>query len=116
MRMRTMAVAIGLAAVLVLGVGALAHAKGKTGKSYTGCLAAGDATGEFKLTNVNGGSEEYELVGGKDLKDHVGHKVEIKGAKVAAKAAHAAKAEKAGEAEHQHLRVTSMHHIAATCP
>ena len=114
--MRTTALSIGLAAVLVLGVGTLAHAKGKGGKSYTGCLAAGDEAGEFKLTNVDGGSEEYELVGGKGLKDHVGHKVEIKGTKVAAKAAHGAKAEKGAEAGHEHLRVSSMHHIAATCP
>jgi hypothetical protein len=102
-----------MAAVLVVGSGALAHAKSK---SYTGCLAAGDEAGEFKLTNVNGGSDEYELVGGKGLKDHVGHKVEIQGTKVATKAAHGAKGEKAGEAQHQHLRVKSMRHVAATCP
>jgi hypothetical protein len=90
--------------------------------TYTGCLAKGDGPNEFKLTNVNGGSEEYELIGGKDLKDHVGHKVEVKGKEVAAK--QAAKAEKAsgaaekGESEvgHEHIRVSSMRHIAATCP
>ena len=90
--------------------------------TYTGCLAKGDGPNEFKLTNVNGGSAEYELIGGKDLKDHVGHKVEVKGKEVAAK--QAAKAEKASgatekgesEAAHEHIRVSSMRHIAATCP
>ena len=97
------------------------HKKSSAG-TYTGCLAKGDGPNEFKLTNVNGGSEEYELIGGKDLKDHVGHKVEVKGKEVAAK--QAAKAEKAsgaaekGESEvgHEHIRVSSMRHIAATCP
>ena len=91
-------------------------------ETYTGCLAKGDAPNEFKLTNVNGGSEEYELVGGKDLKDHVGHKVEVKGEKVSSKQAE--KVEKASgaaekgesEAGHEHIRVSSMRHVAATCP
>jgi hypothetical protein len=90
--------------------------------TYTGCLAKGDGPNEFKLTNVNGGNEEYVLIGGKDLKDHVGHKVEVKGKEISAK--RAAKAEKAsgaaekGESEpaHAHIRVSSMRHIAATCP
>ena len=90
--------------------------------TYTGCLAKGDGPNEFKLTNVNGGTEEYELIGGKDLKDHVGHKVEVKGKEVSAK--QAAKAEAASgtaekgvsEAGHEHIRVSSMKHIAATCP
>jgi hypothetical protein len=92
-------------AVLILGMASTAQAKSK---SYTGCLAAGDSPKEFKLTNVDGGTDEYELVGGKGLKDHVGHKVEIKGKLAAAK--------EKGEAAHQHLRVSSMKHIAETCP
>jgi hypothetical protein len=101
--------------------GASAGQKSSAG-TYTGCLAKGDKPNEFKLTNVNGGSQEYELIGGKDLKDHVGHKVEVKGKEVAAK--QAAKAEKAAgtaekgesEAQHEHIRVSSMRHISETCP
>jgi hypothetical protein len=97
------------------------HKKSSAG-TYTGCLAKGDGPNEFMLTNVNGGSEEYELIGGKDLKDHIGHKVEVKGKEISA--AQAEKAEKAtgateaGEegAKHEHLRVSSMRHIAETCP
>ena len=115
--MRQTCFAMAIAVMLLLGTAAHAKGKGKGG-TYTGCLAAGDETGEFKLTNVNGGSDEYELIGGKGLKDHVGHKVEIKGSMVSAAAAkHAEKSEKSeNEAGHKHLRVGSMKHIAATCP
>ena len=121
--------AIGAAVGLMLATAAWAAdtAQASSGKkssagTYTGCLAKGDGPNEFKLTNVNGGSAEYELIGGKDLKDHVGHKVEVKGKEVGAK--QAAKAEAASgsaekgesEATHEHIRVSSMKHIAATCP
>lgn len=102
------------AAALLVATGAWA---GKSASKFTGCLQQGDKANEFKLTNVNGGSEEYELLGGKGLKEHVGHKVEITGKKAPAK--QAAKSEKEGmasEAGHEHLRVGSMKHIAATCP
>ena len=120
MRGKLLTIVIGTAIILGAGVWAGAHAaeKASAGK-HTGCLAKGDAPNEFKLTNVDGGSTEYELIGGKDLKDHVGHKVEVTGEALSAKLA--AKAEKgeakeAGESSHQHLRVSSMRHIAATCP
>jgi hypothetical protein len=115
--MRQTVFAIGLAVMLLFTTAALAKGK-KAGGTYTGCLAAGDESGEYKLTNVNGGSDEYELIGGKGLKDHVGHKVEIKGSPVSAAAAkHAEKSEKGeNEAGHKHLRVASMKHVAATCP
>src|SRR5882757_3340636 len=118
--MRKTILAIGAGGALVL-AGALAapsaYAKGSATK-YTGCLAKGDEAKEFKLTKVNGGTEEYELIGGKDLNDHVGHKVEIKGKLVSAKSAEKAEGEKGekGEASHHHLKVTSMKHIAETCP
>lgn len=121
-------IALAAAAGLALATGAWAADTGaSTGEkassgTYTGCLAKGDGPNEFKLTNVNGGTEEYELIGGKDLKDHVGHKVEVEGKLVSAK--RAAKLEKASgtagtsesEAGHEHLGVSSMKHIAATCP
>jgi hypothetical protein len=121
--MRPTVFAIGLAAVSIVTASAMAEetkaTSGGESVAYTGCLAAGDEAGEFKLTHVNGGSDEYELVGGKDLKGHVGHKVEVEGSLVSAKGAeHAEGEEEKGENEaaHQHLRVSSMKHIAATCP
>jgi hypothetical protein len=121
--MRPTVFAIGLAVVSIVTASAMAEeTKAKSGGesvAYTGCLAAGDEAGEFKLTHVNGGADEYELLGGKDLKGHVGHKVEIKGSLVPAQAAeHAEEGEEEGENEaaHRHLRVSSMKHIAATCP
>lgn len=127
--MKNTMLAIGATVGLMLATGAWAAdasgastAKKSSAETYTGCLAKGDGPNEFKLTNVNGGSEEYELIGGKDLKDHVGHKVEVKGKEVSSKQAE--KAEKASgaaekgesEAGHEHIRVSSMRHIAATCP
>jgi hypothetical protein len=82
---------------------------GKSATKFTGCLVQGEKAGEFKLTHVNGGTEEYDLVGGEGLKEHLGHKVEIT----------AAKMEKEGAAEkasHEQLKVESMKHVAATCP
>jgi hypothetical protein len=106
-------IAIGLAlvfgsALAVQGADTKSSGNGTSG-TYTGCLAAGDSDKEFKLTHVNGGAEEYELDGGKDLKNHIGHKVEIKGKLMAAKG------EKT-EPAHEHLSVASMKHVAATCP
>ncbi len=124
---RMLAIAAGLGLTLATtawaaDTGASAAHKKSSGETYTGCLAKGDGPNEFMLTNVNGGSEEYELIGGKDLKDHVGHKVEIEGKEISAtqaeKAEKASGATKAGEKEaaHEHLRVSSMRHIAETCP
>ena len=94
MRSKLLAIVIGAVIILAAGAWSGAHAAGAQGSAgkYTGCLAKGDGSNEFKLTNVDGGSGEYELVGGKDLKDHVGHKVEVTGKTLSAK--HAAKAEK----------------------
>lgn len=116
--MRTQSLAITAAVALTLGVASSGHAGAKAQK-YTGCLAQGDSAKEFKLTNVNGGSDEYELVGGKGLKGHLGHKVEITGKPASAKTAAKAEGEKAesdAESTHQHLRVVSMKHVAETCP
>jgi ABC-type sugar transport system substrate-binding protein len=105
-----------VAAALVIAFGAVAHAKSA---KYTGCLAKGDEANEFKLTNVDGGSDEYELVGGgKDMKNHVGHKIEVTGVKMSSKSAEKAEHAEKGESEssHKHLRVKAMRHIAETCP
>ena len=109
----SMMIAIGFALVLAIVVAARGadtkSSRQSESGTYTGCLAAGDSDKEFKLTHVNGGEEEYELVGGKDLKNHIGHKVEVNGKLMPAKG------EKT-EPAHQHLRVASMKHVDATCP
>ena len=108
---------IALAAVALL-AGAdrsRARADGGSSASYIGCLAKGEEAGTFKLTNVGDAKDEYGLVsGGKDLAAHVGHKVEVTGTLVSAKDAGGAKG--ASEVGHKELRVTSMKHVAATCP
>jgi hypothetical protein len=117
--MRITLVAIALAATVVALVGASGPAQADAGKtaSYTGCLAKGDEAGTFELTNVGEAKDEYELVGGgKDLEAHVGHKVEVKGSLISDKEAAAAGHKTEGETAHKHLRVTSMSHIAASCP
>ena len=86
--------------------------------TVTGCLAKGGDEGEFQLTHVTGGDAvRYELIAGKDvdLQSHLGHKVEITGEKATAAE------EKGGEAgaeerPHEHLKVSSLKHLAATCP
>src|SRR5438105_2828055 len=69
MRSKLLAIVIGAAISLAAGAWTGAHAAGAKGSAgkYTGCLAKGDGSNEFKLTNVDGGSGEYELIGGKDL-------------------------------------------------
>jgi hypothetical protein len=118
MKITFVAIALAAAALLVGGMSTLAHAKSGASGSYTGCLAKGDEAGTFKLTNVGDAKAEYELVGGgKDLAAHVGHKVEVTGTLVSGKEAAQAEGGKAeSEAGHEHLRVTSMKHVAATCP
>jgi hypothetical protein len=99
--MRTTLVVIAMAATALVAFGASAPAQADGGKaaSYTGCLAKGDGAGTFKLTNVGEAKAAYDLVGGKDLEGHVGHKVEVKGSLAG-----------------NQLSVTSMSHVAASCP
>jgi len=107
-------------------------------KTLTGCLQKGAEAGTYTLTNVTGGpaatNKEWHLMDAPaalNLDAHVGHKVEITGGVVgvgaATKTEHKttttssdAKVETTKEmkTEHmmRHLKVTSMKHIAATCP
>ena len=63
--MKNTMLAIGATVGLMLACGAWAVETGgasmgqkSSAGTYTGCLAKGDGPNEFKLTNVNGGSEE----------------------------------------------------------
>ena len=102
--MRSALMATYAATVLVFGMAVAAHAgeakSAEKSGTHTGCLAKGDDAKAFKLTHVDGGEGEYELVGGKGLADHVGHKVEVTGKLSAEK----------------QLHIASMKHVAATCP
>jgi len=76
----------------------------------TGCLEKGHEPGEFQLSHATGAAEHLELVAGKgvDLNAHVGHKVEITGEKASEKSTE--------KKPHEHVKVSSLKHIAAQCP
>jgi hypothetical protein len=83
----------------------------------TGCLEKGHEKGEFQLSHATGGAaQQYELIGGKvDLSAHLGHKVEVTG-ETASEAAEKGEKKEAKEAAHAHIKVSTLKHIAATCP
>lgn len=107
-------------------------------KTLTGCLQKGAEAGTYTLTNVTGGpaatNKDWHLMDAPsalNLDAHVGHKVAITGSVVgvgaATKVEHKttttssdAKVETTKEMKTEladrHLKVTSMKHIAATCP
>jgi len=88
--------------------------------TVTGCLEKGHEKGEFQLSHATGGgAEQYELIpGGKsvDLNAHLGHKVEITGEKASEKDEKGAGKMEGKEAHHEHIKVSSLKHIAAQCP
>lgn len=95
-----------------------AHNKSESMRTLTGCLAAGDEAGEFKLTAEDGST--WELHSRKvKLEPHAGHTVTVTG-HVWHAGMHGAK-EKAKEAvepnatEHGHLRVTSLKMVSESC-
>jgi len=126
--MKTMITAACLAAAFGLAVGARAQTeaadtgKAATGKekmmTVTGCLKEGTGNQEFLLAKLpassTGATTTFRLVGeGKvSLKDHVGHKVEVKGKMPAIAKDPAAPAAPSDE---QKLTVTSLKHLADTC-
>lgn len=111
-------------------------------KTLTGCLQKGAEAGTYNLTNVTGGpaatNKDWHLMDAPaalNMDAHVGHKVAITGSVVgvgvATKTEHKmehkttttsgdAKVETTKEMKSEnidrHLKVTSMKHIAATCP
>jgi hypothetical protein len=133
---------IGAAGVCALLLGTFAQAAPQKAKSksdgvmtLTGCLQKGEDANTFKLTNTAEDAgvatktaealkPDWELIGAPaslKLAEHVGHKVTVTGTKVGAETAEKIEgkegtAAKAGEALERHLKVTSMKHVAATCP
>ena len=109
--------------------------------TVTGCVAPGTGAGQFMLTNATsmptvaadkakppmekdkmppGHTMSYLLVGGTDLKAHVGHKVEVSGtlAKPGVPADPAAKPDPGARAKDMGGTVTvaSVKMVSATCP
>jgi hypothetical protein len=132
---------IGVGCALLLGAvlqAAPQSADSKAGAetmTLTGCLQKGDAANTFKLTNTAEGAgvvtktaeavkPDWELLGAPaslKLEEHVGHKVTVTGTKLSADEAAKIQGEKgtmakAGEALERNLKVTSIKHVAATCP
>jgi hypothetical protein len=142
--MNRLKILCGLAAACTFAVGAGAEAKKDETKTLTGCLQKGTEAGTYMLTNVTGGPEatnkEWKLVeapASLKLDEHVGHKVSVTGNVVGVGAAskteekttttdttdatgtgktETTKTSISEEAMTRHLKVSSMKHIAATCP
>jgi hypothetical protein len=117
------------------GADTTAKAPGMT-KTLTGCLQKGSTPGTYTLTNVTGGPEAtnkdwtlVEVPATLKLDEHVGHKVDITGVVGGGTVKTEEKATTTGDAgkvettkevkleqKDRHLKVTSMKHVAATCP
>ena len=131
-----------LAVAFAFAVGADAASKSDT-QTLTGCLQKGTEAGTYKLTNVTGGPEatnkEWELIeapASLKMDEHVGHKVAVTGNVVGVgavkkveektttttpetgtgKTETTEKTTTAEEAMQRHLKVSSLKHVAATCP
>ena len=128
--MKRLGICLSLAAVLALAFAATPEAKGQKKKgqagkvhSMTGCLQKGEGN-TFTLTNVEGsGPKTVEIVGvasGVNLSPHVGHRVEVTGMAVGAKAAARAEGAKGKEKKEErgehHMNAQSVKMIAASCP
>jgi hypothetical protein len=93
-------------AACVIGFGVRAEAQGAPAEhSMTGCLAAGDDAGTFKLTNLEKGPKEVVIAETTaNLTPHLGHKVEITGVAVPGK-------------DNTHtMKVTAVKMISSKCP
>lgn len=93
----------GAALACALVATASAYAAGE--HAMTGCLAKGSEAGTFMLTNVEGVSTVAIAESSADLSGHVGHKVEITGVGVDGK-----------DPKVHTMKVSSMKHLAGTCP
>jgi hypothetical protein len=104
-----------------------AAAKSGGTHSMTGCLAKGTEPNTWMLTNIEGnGPKQAELIevpANLNLNAHVGHKVEITGttirAKAAARAEAGAKKPTAAEAKQEpgehHMKPTALKMVANSC-
>lgn len=98
-----------VALILAAGLPAAALAGGGMDKTetITGCLGAGDAEGQYILTEVDG--DEVRVTGSGELGDHLGHEVELTG--------HweGEQSEGRGESRGKHLVVDEIRHLSADC-
>jgi hypothetical protein len=81
-------------------------------KTVQGCLQG--SGGSYTLTAENG--TVYQLTGNTaELKDHVGHEVQINGTSSGSSAVSPSSATEAGTSQQSTLDVKSMKHVATTC-
>ena len=92
-------------AALLCSLAACAATQAAGEHAMTGCLAKGSEAGTYMLTNVEGVSTVAIAEASTDLSGHVGHKVEITGVGVDGK-----------DPKVHTMKVSSMKHLAATCP
>jgi hypothetical protein len=100
-------------AALLCTSGFAADKKAASGKdvTVTGCLAKGDEANEYSLKTEDG--KTYGLMSSSvKLDAHVGHKVTVTGKPVRSKEKH-----EAGKPEEsEHLNVSKLDMVSATCP
>ncbi len=142
MRTRLTALFLPLAFSLALVVYAQIQTGGKGSASYeknwdmriTGCLQTGSEPNTYILNNVSmsrsrtGGTPNemartetsYKLIpeGNLDLKDHIGHKVEVTGMlkKEEKSSEYSSSSSPSGMSQTPELRVSSIRHISEKCP
>ena len=126
-------VALAGAAVAAQGAGAPGQEKKPDASSITvtGCVAPGSGADQFQLTNATLGTAPpatekagekpkmglgatYNLMGGTNLKAHVGHKVEVTG--TMAKPDTSAKPATGGTAPAGTINVSNVKMVSASCP
>ena len=134
MKKLTMAWTLGLGCALALGAAAdekttKAPQTGGGTMTVTGCLEKGDDPNPYELTHVASGTD-WGLVDApatSKMSDHVGHKVEVSGTALAAgektadekgisSGTGSGTAKMRDKRQERRIKVTSMKHVAATCP
>ena len=94
------------------------HEKSDKVRTLSGCLSAGEKSGEYNLMADDGSTWELHSKGA-NLSKHVGHTVTVDGTVWHAKM-HGAKEKVKDEtnpdaSEHGHLNVTEVHHVSGSC-
>jgi hypothetical protein len=88
-------------------------------RTITGCLQAGEKSGEYTLVGEDGSTWELHSKGAENLGAHIGHTVTVTG-NVWHPNMHGAKEKAKDEtnpnaSEHGHLRVTDMQMVSESC-
>src|ERR1700737_4140311 len=110
----TMVMALFVSCAVTLALGARAQDAAPKEHSMTGCLAKGTAPDTYMLTDLEKGPKSVGIVSSTaNLAPHVGHKVELTGTAVPARAAEADS--KVPKAPH-YMKITAVKMISTTSP